>query len=53
MDPIADMISSINNANAVSKKQIVIFPYSDFKYALLEILKREGRIEEIEKKGRL
>ncbi|GMX58393.1 MAG: 30S ribosomal protein S8 [Candidatus Microsyncoccus archaeolyticus] len=53
MDPVADMISSINNANAVSKKQIAIFPYSDFKYAILEILKKEGMIEEIEKKGRL
>lgn len=53
MDPVADMISSINNANAVSKKQIVVFPYSDFKYAILEILKKEGILEDLEKKGRL
>ena len=53
MDPIADMISSINNASAVSKKQTAIYPYSDFKYAILEILKKQGFIEDIEKKGRL
>lgn len=53
MDPIADMISSINNANAVAKKQIAIYPYSDFKYSILEVLKNQGIIEEIEKKGRL
>lgn len=53
MDPIADMISSINNALAVEKKQIAIYPYSDFKYAILEVLKKEGLIENIDKKGRL
>jgi len=53
MDPIADMISSINNANAVFKKQMVIYPYSDFKFSILEALKKEGVIGDIEKKGRL
>lgn len=53
MDPIADMISSINNANAVSKKQIAIYPYSDFKYTILEFLKKQGIIDDVEKKGRL
>lgn len=53
MDPIADMISSINNAQAVGKKQIALYPYSNFKYSILELLKREGFVEEIEKKGRL
>lgn len=47
------MISSINNALAVNKKQIAIYPYSDFKYAILEVLKKEGLIENIDKKGRL
>lgn len=53
MDPIADMISSINNAQAVSKKQVTFYPYSDFKYAILELLKNEGFIDSVEKKGRL
>jgi len=53
MDPIADMICSINNAQAVGKKQIAIYPYSNFKYAILEVLKKEGLIENIDKKGRL
>jgi len=53
MDPIADMICSINNAQAVSKKQVTFYPYSDFKYAILELLKNEGFIDNVEKKGRL
>ncbi len=53
MDPIADMIASINNALAVGKKQIAVYPYSDFKYSILELLKRENLIEGLEKKGRL
>ncbi|MFA5169179.1 MAG: 30S ribosomal protein S8 [Candidatus Paceibacterota bacterium] len=53
MDPIADMISSINNAQAVGKKQIAIYPYSNFKYSILELLKKEGLIENLDKKGRL
>ncbi|MFA5714309.1 MAG: 30S ribosomal protein S8 [Candidatus Paceibacterota bacterium] len=53
MDPIANMISSINNAQAVGKKQIDIYPYSNFKYSILEVLKKEGLIENLDKKGRL
>lgn len=53
MDPIADMINSINNAYAVKKRQIAIYPYSDFRYAILELMKKEGIIEGLDKKGRL
>jgi len=53
MDPIADMICSINNAQAVGKKQVIFYPYSDFKYAFLELLRNEGFIDNVEKKGRL
>jgi small subunit ribosomal protein S8 len=53
MDPIADMIAIINNAQAVGKKQIVVFPYSNFKFEILELLKREGFIEDVQKKGRV
>ena len=47
------MICSINNAQAVGKKQIAIYPYSNFKYSILELLKKEGLIENLDKKGRL
>jgi len=53
MDPIADMICSINNAQAVGKKQVIFYPYSDFKYAFLKLLRNEGFIDNVEKKGRL
>lgn len=53
MDPIADMITIINNAQAVGKKQIVVFPYSNFKFEILELLKREGFVEDVQKKGRV
>ncbi len=53
MDPIADIISSINNAQAVGKKQVVFYPYSNFKYAILDLLKNEGLIDNVEKRGRL
>lgn len=53
MDTIADMITSINNAQAVCKKQIVVFPYSNFKFNILQLLKDEGFIIDVQKKGRL
>jgi small subunit ribosomal protein S8 len=53
MDTIADMINSINNAQAVCKEQIVVFPYSNFKFNVLQLLKDEGFILDVQKKGRL
>jgi len=53
MDTIADMINSINNAQAVCKEQIVVFPYSNFKFNILQLLKDEGYIVDVQKKGRL
>lgn len=53
MDPIADMFSLINNAIAVSKQQVVIFPYSDFKFSILDLFKKQGLVAGVEKKGRL
>ena len=47
------MITIINNAHAVGKKQIVVFPYSNFKFEILELLKKEGFIDDVQKKGRL
>ncbi len=43
MDPIADMLAAIKNAQA-SKIPIITIPASKVKVAILEILKREGYI---------
>lgn len=51
MDPIADMLTSIRNAQAVLKETVVI-PYSEIKFEIAKILKKENLIEEVEKKGR-
>ena len=54
MDPIADMLAVINNANHkyLEKGQV---PSSKFKKAVLEILKKEGYItgyKEVDSSGR-
>ncbi|XOB40425.1 MAG: 30S ribosomal protein S8 [Candidatus Nealsonbacteria bacterium] len=51
MDPIADMLTSIRNAQAVSKETVEV-PFSKLKFGLVKILEKEGFIEKIEKKGR-
>jgi small subunit ribosomal protein S8 len=51
MDPIADMLTSIRNAQAVLK-ETVVFPYSEIKFGIAKILKKENFVEKIEKKGR-
>ena len=42
-DPIADMLTRIRNAARAQKSEAVL-PYSKFKAALAEVLKREGFI---------
>ena len=44
-DPIADMLARIRNAQMAGKKT-VSFPNSKMKYAILEVLKREGFVDE-------
>ncbi len=51
MDPIADMLTSIRNAQAVLKETVVV-PYSEVKFEIAKVLKKEDFIEKIEKKGR-
>lgn len=51
MDTIADMLTLIRNAQAVLKETVVI-PYSEIKFEIAKILKKENFIEGIEKKGR-
>ncbi|MFA5746685.1 MAG: 30S ribosomal protein S8 [Candidatus Paceibacterota bacterium] len=52
MDPLADMFVSILNAQVVSKKQISVSPFSNLKFQILELLKREGFIVDAKKKGK-
>ncbi|OGZ61338.1 MAG: 30S ribosomal protein S8 [Candidatus Spechtbacteria bacterium RIFCSPLOWO2_01_FULL_46_10] len=49
MDPIADMITSIKNAQAV-KKETVKVSYSKIKHNLALILQKEGFVGDVEKK---
>lgn len=44
-DPIADMLTRIRNA-ALSKKKVVVLPYSKIKLEILNILKRENYIND-------
>ena len=50
-DPIADMFNRIRNAQAVLKETVDI-PFSKLKYEIAKILKKEGFIEKLEKKGK-
>ena len=51
MDPIADMLTIIRNAQAVLKETVVV-PYSEIKFEIAKVLKKENFIGEIEKKGK-
>lgn len=47
-DPIGDLFTRIRNACLVSKREIVV-PYSNTKYAILEVLKKEGYVADSKK----
>ena len=51
MDPIAQMLNEIKNAQVVSK-ETVSFPHSNFKYEILKVLEKFRYIDKIEKRGR-
>lgn len=46
-DPIADMLSRIRNAQAVSKKTVEI-PFSNMKLEIAKILEREGFVQSLQ-----
>ena len=46
MDPIADMLSTIKNAQAVGKSKIEL-PYSKMKEALAHLMEKEGYLSEV------
>ncbi|MFH1308872.1 MAG: 30S ribosomal protein S8 [Patescibacteria group bacterium] len=51
VDPISDMLTRIRNAQAVDHKT-VSFSFSKIKYALVEILEKQGFLAGVTKKGR-
>lgn len=50
-DPIRDMFTRIRNAQLVGHKT-VIFPFSQFKWQILQVLKNEHYIEDTIRRGR-
>ncbi len=50
MDPIADLLNRIKNAQKVGHESVEI-PFSKAKFELAKILNREGFIVSVEKKG--
>lgn len=49
MDPIANMLTVIRNAQAVQKEMVKV-PYSSVKHAIADILAKEGFVASVEKK---
>lgn len=49
-DPISDMLTRIRNGLAV-KKQEVVLPYSNAKFAIAKILEKESYVASVEKKA--
>jgi len=50
MDPIADMLNRIKNAQKIGREVIEI-PFSKVKFELAKIMEREEFLEKVEKKG--
>lgn len=50
MDPIGDMLTSIRNASSALLPTVTV-PHSRLKVGVVEMLKREGYIQEFEVKG--
>ncbi len=51
MDPIADLLNRIKNANLAGHKTVVA-PYSKFKESILGLLEKEGFVKSFGKKGK-
>ncbi len=48
IDIISNMMSAIRNAEAVRKREVVIYPASKFAVEVLKVLKREGYIDDFQ-----
>lgn len=51
VDPIADMLNRLMNAQAV-KKETVVLPFSQMKYAIAKTLERKGFVKNVDWKGK-
>lgn len=51
MDPIANMLIMIKNASSASH-DVVSFPYSNIKHAILVCLEKEGYVKDVTKKNK-
>ena len=51
MDPIAQMLNQIKNAQAVGKESVIL-GFSNFKQAVAKILEESHFVSKVEKKGR-
>ncbi len=51
MDPVADMLTRIKNAQTALKEEVLL-PYSNFKYEIAKILEEEGFVKDVQKLGR-
>jgi small subunit ribosomal protein S8 len=50
-DPVGDMLTQIRNA-ALAKNKMLELPYSNLKYAVADILSKEGYLTSVEKVGK-
>lgn len=50
MDPIADMLNRIKNAQKIGHQNLEI-PFSKMKFEIAKIMQREGLLDKVEKKG--
>lgn len=50
MDPIANLLSSLRNAQLVGKQKITV-PFSRVKFDIAKILEKEGFVEKVSTKG--
>lgn len=51
VDPIADMLNRIRNAQAVQKESVEA-PFSQIKYAIAKILEQKGLVKNVEFRGK-
>ncbi len=51
IDPISNYISNIKNA-AVSGKETIVFPYSNLKMAITDVLEKEGYVTNLTKRSK-
>lgn len=50
-DPIADMMVRLKNAGQVQNREVLV-PYSELKNSIAELLKKEGYLKAINKRGK-